>query len=179
MRVTDCDYACASRYADAVDDNSGGGVVEAGEPLVPGTVYLVGAGPGGADLISVRGMRMLMQANVVVADELADEDLLSFARGKVVVVGKRGGNKAASTPQEDINQLLVERALTGETIVRLKGGDPLVFGRVQQEIDALDSAGVPWIIVPGITSALSAAAAVGVSAHLPPATMVTQALLWW
>jgi hypothetical protein len=146
------------------DSHGGAAAIDAGgEKLAAGTVYLVGAGPGGADLISVRGHRMLVQADVVVSDELADPDLLALARGEVIITGKRGGNKAGSTPQTDINAILVERAKTGATIVRLKGGDPLVFGRVQQEIDALEQAGVPWTIVPGITSALSAAAAAGVS----------------
>lgn len=124
-------------------------------------MFLVGAGPGGVDLITVRGKQLLEDADMVIADELADPELLELVAGYVKIVGKRGG-KADSTPQAEINDLIVKRAKAGDCVVRLKGGDPLVFGRVQQEITAMDAAGVPWEIVPGISSVLAAAAAVGV-----------------
>jgi len=132
--------------------------------LQPGKVYLVGAGPGGVGLITVRGLQLLRQAAVVVMDELADAELSALVKPgcKVHVVGKRGG-KASSVPQPDINALLVKEALQGHSVVRLKGGDPLVFGRVYQEIVALREARVPFEIVPGVSSILAAPAA----ANLP------------
>jgi uroporphyrin-III C-methyltransferase len=124
-------------------------------------VQLVGAGPGGADLITVRGARALGQAEVIVVDRLVDPELLDYATptAEVVDVGKC---KGAGPSQAEINAILVARALAGKRVVRLKGGDPFVFGRGAEEIDALVAAGVPYEVVPGLTSALTAPALAGI-----------------
>ncbi len=126
------------------------------------TVYLVGAGPGDPGLITVRGAEVLGRADVVVHDRLSAHALLDLAptHAELIDVGKRAG--AASTPQDDINALLVERGRTGATVVRLKGGDPFVFARGGEEAAALDSAGVPYEVVPGITSAIAVPAYAGI-----------------
>ena len=126
----------------------------------PTVVWLVGAGPGDPDLLTVRATRVLAQADVVLHDRLIDGRVLALAgpHARVVDVGKRlGGWK-----QEQINELLVLYALAGHRVVRLKGGDPFVFGRGREEADALDAAGVAWEVVPGLTSALAAPALVGI-----------------
>lgn len=127
-----------------------------------GKVYLVGAGPGAADLLTLRAARLLEEADTVFHDALVLEDVLGMCtQAKRVPVGKRCG--AHSMPQSEINGLLVAAAQRGEMVVRLKGGDPAVFGRVQEEIAALNAAGIPWEIVPGITAASAAAADLGIS----------------
>ena len=125
-------------------------------------VHLVGAGPGGADLITVRGARALGEAEVIVVDRLVDPALLAYASptAEVVDVGKC---KGAGPPQDEINAILVSRASAGKRVVRLKGGDPFVFGRGAEEIDALAAAGLPYEVVPGLTSALAAPALAGIS----------------
>lgn len=127
-----------------------------------GTVYLIGAGPGDPDLLTVRGARLLARADAVVYDALANDDLLDEAPADAlrVDVGKRAGGKGPA--QEDINDLLVELAGRGDVIVRLKGGDPCVFGRGGEEALALSSAGVPFKIVPGVTAGLGALAYAGI-----------------
>jgi len=124
-----------------------------------GTVYLVGAGPGDPDLLTLRAARMLRHAELVVHDGLVDPSVLSLAgpKAKFVSVAKRRARHAL--PQEEINALLVREALSGRDVVRLKGGDPFVFGRGGEEAEACHAAGVPVEIVPGVTSALGAAAA--------------------
>lgn len=127
-----------------------------------GKVYLVGAGPGAADLITLRGAELLRRADIVFHDALVQPELLAMApQAKKVAVGKRCSQ--VSTDQRFINRNLVEAAARYEVVVRLKGGDPMLFGRAQEEIDALYSAGVPFEIVPGVTSALAATAQLGVS----------------
>ena len=127
-----------------------------------GKVYLIGAGPGAADLITVRGADLLKRADIVFYDALVQADMLALAPGaKQVAVGKRCSR--ISTDQRFINRNLVEAAAKYEIVVRLKGGDPMLFGRAQEEIEALDSAGVAYEIVPGVTSALAASAELGVS----------------
>jgi len=128
-----------------------------------GKVYLIGAGPGAADLITLRGARLLGQADVVLYDALVQPELLAMAHSeaRMVTVGKRC--KEISTNQHFINRSLVEAAQHHELVVRLKGGDPMIFGRAQEEIAALQAAGIEYEIVPGITSALAASAALGVS----------------
>lgn len=123
-----------------------------------GFVWLVGAGPGAADLITIRGLRALEGAEAVVYDELANEDLLRhcLAGCEQHAVGKRAGKHSAS--QDEINALLVRLGAAGKKVVRLKGGDPLVFGRAGEEIEALRSAGLPFEIIPGVTAATAAAA---------------------
>jgi uroporphyrin-III C-methyltransferase len=122
----------------------------------------VGAGPGDPDLITVRGARALGQADVVVFDRLAAPALLDLtpAHAERIYVGKEPGR--AAMPQEAISALLVERALDGATVVRLKGGDPFVFGRGGEEVLACAAAGVPVDVIPGVSSAFAAPAAIGV-----------------
>jgi uroporphyrin-III C-methyltransferase/precorrin-2 dehydrogenase/sirohydrochlorin ferrochelatase len=129
---------------------------------VPGTVYLVGAGPGDPNLITVRGAEVLGSADVIVYDRLVSPTLLTLAPPKTerIYVGKEPGRSA--TPQADIDALLVERARRGETVVRLKGGDPFVFGRGGEEALACVAAGVPFEVVPGVTSAIAAPAYAGI-----------------
>jgi uroporphyrin-III C-methyltransferase len=129
-------------------------------------VHLVGAGPGDPELLTLKALRVLRQASVILVDDLVGEQVLETALDglaappRVVRVGKRGG--CASTPQEFIEKLMVREALAGERVVRLKGGDPLVFGRAGEEIAALRAAGVAVEIVNGITSGLAAAGSAGI-----------------
>lgn len=128
----------------------------------PGKVYLVGAGPGAPDLLTLRAARLLEQADVVFYDALVHPDTLALAaRAAKIAVGKRCGRH--STAQHFINKRLVDAARKHALVVRLKGGDPMLFGRAQEEIDALRGAGVPFEVVPGITAALAASAELGVS----------------
>lgn len=124
-----------------------------------GFVWLVGAGPGAPDLITLRGLKALQGATAVVYDELANADLLKNcpAGCELHSVGKRAGRHNAS--QDEINALLVSLATAGHRVVRLKGGDPLVFGRAGEEIEALRTAGLGFEIVPGVTAATASAAA--------------------
>ena len=122
-----------------------------------GSVAFIGAGPGAADLITLRGARLLGQADVVLFDALTDPALREFApRARWIHVGKRG--YADSTGQATINALLVAHARRVPLVVRLKGGDPSVFGRLEEELEALAAAGIDCEIVPGVTAALAAAA---------------------
>ena len=127
-----------------------------------GIVYLVGAGPGDPDLITVKGLKCLARADVVVHDRLVHPALLEEAPAEAerIYVGKRCGHH--STPQERIHELLVTHARAGRTVVRLKGGDPFVFGRGGEEAAACAAAGVEWEVVPGVTSAVSAPASAGI-----------------
>jgi uroporphyrin-III C-methyltransferase len=126
-------------------------------------VYLVGAGPGDPELLTVKAARLLANADIVLHDSLVSREVLALisSRAEIIDVGKRAGKKLLT--QDEINSLLISYAETQETIVRLKGGDPSVFGRAGEEIEALRNAGVPYEIVPGITAALGAAAAAGIS----------------
>ena len=127
-----------------------------------GKVFLVGAGPGAPDLLTLRAARLLESADVVFHDALVHPDTLALAaRARRVDVGKRHGK--VSTEQRFINRALVEAARNHATVVRLKGGDPMLFGRAQEEIDALTAAGIDWEVVPGVSAALGAAASLGVS----------------
>lgn len=127
-----------------------------------GKVYLIGAGPGAPDLITLRGAEVLKRADIVFHDALVHPEVLAIAsRAEKIAVGKRCGKRA--TAQQFINKRLVDAARKHEIVVRLKGGDPMLFGRAQEEIAALETAGVPFEIVPGVTSALAAAAEVGIS----------------
>ena len=132
----------------------------------PHPVHLVGAGPGDPELLTLKALRVLREASVILVDDLVGEQVLAAAlegvaaAPRVVRVGKRGG--CASTPQEFIEKLMVREALAGERVVRLKGGDPLVFGRGGEEIEALVAAGIAVEVVPGITAALGCAASVGI-----------------
>ena len=136
---------------------------------VHGQVVFVGAGPGQADLITMRGLERLRAADVILADSLADPALRALApQARWIDVGKRGfggvphgpaGEQAPSTGQATINALLVKHAQAGWRVVRLKGGDPSVFGRLEEELEALQQAGIACEIVPGVSAALAAAAA--------------------
>lgn len=128
-----------------------------------GKVYLVGAGPGDPGLITVRGKRLLERAEVVVYDYLAGKKLLKHAPAdaELIYVGKKGGVKHTFS-QEEINQMLVDNALAGKMVVRLKGGDPFIFGRGGEEVEELYAAGVTFEVVPGVTSATAAATYAGI-----------------
>jgi uroporphyrinogen III methyltransferase/synthase len=130
--------------------------------MSPGTVYLVGAGPGDPELLTLKARRVLGEADVVVYDHLVDTALLELTRPgcEHVFAGKKGGQFCK--PQNEIDETLVRLALDGKNVVRLKGGDPFVFGRGGEEATALAAAGVPFEIVPGVTSALAAAAYAGI-----------------
>jgi uroporphyrin-III C-methyltransferase len=131
--------------------------------VVPGTVYLVGAGPGAADLITVRGLSVLRAADVVLPDALISPDLLSHVRAEaeIVPVGKRG-YCIGSTRQETIHAALVRFARSGRSVCRLKCGDPNIFGRGGEEAQHLAAHRVPFEIVPGVTSAMGACAAAAI-----------------
>ena len=122
-------------------------------------VFLVGAGPGDPDLLTLKAAKALRSADVVLHDELVSDEILRLipATAQLIHVGKRSGRK--STPQDEINRLLVEHALMGLQVVRLKGGDPFIFGRGGEELQALREAGIEAEVVPGVTAALGAAAA--------------------
>ena len=127
-----------------------------------GRVTLVGAGPGDPELLTVKAVRAIGSADVILHDALVDPAVLAHARpgARVVAVGKRGG--CASTPQAFIVQLMLREARAGRDVVRLKGGDPFVFGRGGEEREALERAGIAVDAIPGITSGLAAPAAVGI-----------------
>lgn len=130
-----------------------------------GTVYLVGAGPGAADLITVRGQKLLQRADVVFHDALVDPQMLVWCPQAVrFAVGKRCGRHACA--QTFINKRLIDAAHRYRIVVRLKGGDPMLFGRADEEIQALEGAGVPVKVVPGVTAALAASASLAQSLTL-------------
>ena len=128
-----------------------------------GTVYLVGAGPGDPDLLTVKAMRIIQTADVILHDDLVPRVILDLSSPNVEIVnvGKRCGTKTIS--QEEINVLMIDHARDQKSVVRLKSGDPLIFGRAAEEMAALAEAEIPFEIVPGITAAFAAAAAVGFS----------------
>lgn len=122
-----------------------------------GTVHLVGAGPGAADLLTLRAARLLAEADIVLHDALVSADILALApQARLLNVGKRAGKP--STDQAFINRVLVRAAQRHESVVRLKGGDPMLFGRAQEEIDACRAAGIAVEVVPGISAGFAAAA---------------------
>ena len=126
-------------------------------------VYLVGAGPGDPGLITVRGKQLLERAEVIVYDYLASKKLLKYVPrdAEFIYAGKKGGVKHTHT-QAEINEMLIDRALSGRLVVRLKGGDPFIFGRGGEEIEELVQAGIPFEVVPGVTSATAAATYAGI-----------------
>ncbi len=132
------------------------------EEMKKGKVYLVGAGPGDPGLLTIKGRECLSRADVVIYDFLANPVFLGYARkgAEVIYVGKQGGRHTAS--QEEINTLVVEHARQGKTVVRLKGGDPFIFGRGGEEAEELVAAGVDFEVVPGITSAIAVPAYAGI-----------------
>jgi len=128
-----------------------------------GKVYLIGAGPGDPELLTLKAARLLASADVVLHDALVSDAVLAkiSAAAELINVGKRAGYKLLT--QEEINALLVSYGRTRPVVVRLKGGDPTIFGRAGEEIEALRAAGIEYEIVPGISAALGAAAAAGIS----------------
>ncbi len=128
-----------------------------------GKLYLVGAGPGDPELLTVKAARLLASAQIVLHDSLVSREVLALisSTAQIIDVGKRAGRKLLT--QDEINSLLISYSKGHETVVRLKGGDPSVFGRAGEEIEALRQAGISYEIVPGITAALGAAAAAGIS----------------
>jgi uroporphyrin-III C-methyltransferase len=128
-----------------------------------GKVYLIGAGPGDPELLTLKAARLLARADVVLHDALVSRDVLAMISrdAEIIDVGKRAGRKLLT--QEEINALLVSYARKREIVIRLKGGDPSIFGRAGEEIESLRKAGIEYEIVPGVTAALGAAAAAGIS----------------
>lgn len=124
-----------------------------------GTIYLVGAGPGDPDLLTIRAARLIERARVIVHDGLVDPAILALAHPEAELVSVAKRRARHTMPQDDINALLVRIARSGEDVVRLKGGDPFIFGRGGEEAEAARAAGVPVEIVPGISAANGAAAA--------------------
>ncbi len=133
-----------------------------GDFRATGTVYLVGAGPGDPELLTLKALRLVRAADAIVYDQLVSPQILAFARtgAQTIFVGKKPG--AFCCPQRDIEGTLLRLAREGKTVVRLKGGDPFVFGRGGEEAEALAAAGIAFEIVPGVTSALGAASYTGI-----------------
>jgi uroporphyrin-III C-methyltransferase len=141
----------------------GGSIIKRSSIEGTGKVYLVGAGPGDPDLLTVKALRTLGLASVVLHDALVSSVVLALVspQARIINVGKRCGQK--NITQDEINQLLVHFAMAGEVVVRLKSGDPLIFGRAGEELEALQRAGIEVEIIPGVTAAVAAAASMRVS----------------
>ncbi len=143
-------------------------------PASSGRVFLVGAGPGDPDLLTLRAARLLMDAALIVHDGLVDPAILAMAKPSARLVSVAKSRARHTMKQEEINALLVREALAGHDVVRLKGGDPFVFGRGGEEAEACHAAGVPVEVVPGISSALGASAAAQIPlTHRDHASIVT------
>ncbi len=139
-----------------------------------GTIYLVGAGPGDPDLLTLRAARLIETAQLIVHDGLVDPAILALARSDARLVSVAKQRSRHTLPQEDINALLVREAKAGRDVVRLKGGDPFVFGRGGEEMEAAQAEGVPVEVVPGISAANGAAAAAGIAlTHRDAASVVS------
>jgi uroporphyrin-III C-methyltransferase/precorrin-2 dehydrogenase/sirohydrochlorin ferrochelatase len=138
-------------------------LLKAVKPSRKGSVALVGAGPGDPELLTLKAVRALQSATVILYDDLVGRDILELARREArrIAVGKTGHGPSCS--QKEINARIVELALAGEAVVRLKGGDPLIFGRATEEVDACEAAGISVSIIPGISAAQGAAASLGFS----------------
>ncbi len=139
-----------------------------------GKVWLVGAGPGDPDLLTLRAARLIMRARLIVHDGLVDPAILALARPEARLVSVAKRRSRHTMPQDDINALLVREALAGTEVVRLKGGDPFIFGRGGEEAEACHAAGVPVEVVPGISAAIGGAAAAQMPlTHRRSASIVT------
>ncbi|RAI56164.1 siroheme synthase CysG [Roseicella frigidaeris] len=166
------DLAMAGREAEA--DAAFAAALDGAETRPPGLVHLVGAGPGAGDLLTLRALRLLGEADVIVHDRLGTEEVLELARrdAERIFVGKARANHCMK--QEEINALLIRLAREGKRVVRLKGGDPLIFGRGGEEAEALAAAGIACEVVPGVTAALACAAGAGIPlTHREAARAVT------
>ena len=139
-----------------------------------GTIYLVGAGPGDPDLLTLRAARLIESARLIVHDGLVDPAILAMALPDAQLVSVAKSRSKHTLPQDQINALLVREALAGRDVVRLKGGDPFIFGRGGEEMEAAQAAGVPCEVVPGISAANGAAAASGIAlTHREDASIVS------
>jgi uroporphyrin-III C-methyltransferase len=138
-------------------------MIDSSRHVDSGKVYLIGAGPGDLELLTLKAVRCIGEGDVILLDSLANPQVLQFAKpgAKVIKVGKRGGRH--SVKQSDIESLMVEQATEGLTVCRIKGGDPLVFARGGEEIEALRRSNVPFEIIPGITAASGISASLGMS----------------
>ena len=145
-----------------------------GSVHLPGTVHLVGAGPGDPDLLTLRAARLIMQAGLIVHDGLVEPAVLAMAKPSARMISVAKSRARHTMAQDDINALLVREALLGNDVVRLKGGDPFIFGRGGEEAEACRRAGVPVKVVPGISAAMGAAAAAQIPlTHRDSASIVT------
>ena len=139
-----------------------------------GTIYLVGAGPGDPELLTLRAARLLQSASLVVHDGLVDPAILAMAREDATLISVAKQRSKHTLPQEEINALLIREAKAGRDVVRLKGGDPFIFGRGGEEMEDCHAAGVPVEVVPGISAANGAAAAAGIAlTHRESASIVS------
>jgi uroporphyrin-III C-methyltransferase / precorrin-2 dehydrogenase / sirohydrochlorin ferrochelatase len=145
------------------DDGDLADLMTGGDPGARGSVVLVGAGPGDPELLTIKALRALQAADVILYDRLVGDGILELGRREArrMLVGKTGGGR--SCRQSDINAVMVALALAGQRVVRLKGGDPMIFGRANEEMAACRAAGVPVSVVPGVTAALGAAAELNLS----------------
>ncbi len=127
-----------------------------------GTVYLVGAGPGDAGLLTLRGAELLREADVVICDVLVNPELLRFVPPAAEIIARGNHKRDGGLSQEQLTALMIDRAREGKTVVRLKGGDPFIFGRGGEEAEALTAEKIPFAVIPGVSSVVAAANYAGI-----------------